>query len=81
MIRRNVLQGMLGLFGIGLPSGVLKEKTIDSFESFTFKGQKHFLKNGKVFLTESKEALKWWENDLLHRTDGPAVEWASGSKE
>ncbi len=26
-------------------------------------------------------AKSWWQKDLLHRLDGPAIEWATGDKE
>ena len=25
--------------------------------------------------------IKWYKNGLLHREDGPAIEWADGGKE
>jgi len=35
------------------------------------------MRNGR-FIDENGAVL-WYETDCLHRTDGPAVEWADGS--
>ena len=36
------------------------------------------MKNGRY---EEDGTVRWYLNDHLHREDGPAVEWANGSKE
>ena len=33
------------------------------------------------FIEEFLGAKNWYQNDLLHRLDGPAIEWSTGKKE
>jgi len=37
--------------------------------------------DGPAFIATDGVYKEWWLNDKIHRTDGPAIEWANGAKE
>ena len=82
MIRRNVLQGMLGLFGFSATTFAPKNLSADVAETiFVLMGDEYHTKNGVVFFVKRLNGDKeWFVNGERHREDGPAIEWADGSK-
>ncbi len=81
MIRRNFMQFLATLLPTALIPTVTQAKQTNNFILFG-KSKYYFDENNQICLIAHECGAKlWYKNGLLHRDDGPAIEWPNGKKE